>query len=73
MHLSENRGARHTFDSSYIKSQIKDHRGAIALFKKEIDSGQYPDAKAFASAALPTLRMPLNTIKTITANEGDTK
>lgn len=59
-----------TFDKSYIKSQIKDHRGAIALFKKEINSGQDPDAKAFASATLPTLRMHLNTIKTIAANEG---
>jgi putative membrane protein len=62
-----------TFDRSYIKSQIKDHRGAIALFKKESSSGQDPDAKAFAIAALPTLRMHLNTIKTIAANEGDAK
>ncbi len=59
-----------TFDKSYIKSQLKDHRGAIALFKKEINSGQDPDAKAFASATLPTLRMHLKTIKTIAANEG---
>jgi putative membrane protein len=62
-----------TFDKSYIKSQIKDHHGAIALFKKEIASGQDPDAKAFASATLPTLRMHLHTIKTIAANEGATK
>jgi putative membrane protein len=62
-----------TFDRSYIKSQIKDHRGAIALFKREIDSGQDPDAKAFATATLPTLRMHLHTIKTIAANEGDAK
>jgi putative membrane protein len=62
-----------SFDKAYVRSQIKDHHGAIALFKKEINSGQDPDAKAFASATLPTLRMHLNTIKTIAANEGDTK
>jgi putative membrane protein len=59
-----------SFDSAYIKSQIKGHRMAIALFKKEIDAGQDPDAKAFAGATLPTLRMHLRTIKTIAANEG---
>jgi putative membrane protein len=62
-----------TFDKSYIKSQIKDHYGAIALFKKEIASGQDPDAKAFASATLPTLRMHLKKIKAIAADAGITK
>jgi putative membrane protein len=59
-----------TFDKSYIKSQIKDHRAAIALFQKEIASGQDPDAKAFASATLPTLKSHLKAIKTIAADEG---
>jgi putative membrane protein len=62
-----------TFDKSYIKSQIKDHYGAIALFKKEIASGQDPDAKAFASATLPTLRVHLKKIKAIAADAGITK
>jgi putative membrane protein len=62
-----------TFDKSYIKSQIKDHYGAIALFKKEIASGQDPDAKAFASATLPTLRTHLKKIKAIAADAGITK
>jgi putative membrane protein len=44
-----------TFDKSYIKSQIKAHHEAIALFKKESMSGQDPEAKAFAAATLPTL------------------
>ena len=62
-----------TFDKSYIKSQIKDHYGAIALFKKEIASAQDPDAKAFAGATLPTLRMHLKKIKAIAADAGITK
>ena len=62
-----------TFDKSFLKTEIKDHRGAIALFKEEIAAGQDPDAKAFASATLPTLKMHLHTVKTIAANEGIAK
>jgi putative membrane protein len=61
-----------TFDKSYIKSQVKAHRETIALFKKEIASGQDPDAKAFATATLPTLQMHLKKIKGIAADEGVT-
>ena len=62
-----------TFDKSYIKSQIKDHRGAIALFNKEIASGQDPDAKAFASATLPTRRMHLKKVDALAADAGATQ
>jgi len=59
-----------TFDKSYIKNQLKAHRRAIALFNKEIASGQDPDAKAFASATLPTIQSHLKSIKTIAASDG---
>jgi putative membrane protein len=59
-----------TFDKSYIKSQTSDHQAAVALFKKEIASGQDPDAKAFASATLPTLQMHLKKIMAISADAG---
>ena len=59
-----------TYDKAYIKSQIKAHRAAIALFKKEISSGQDADAKAFATATLPTLQMHLKKINAIAANAG---
>jgi len=49
-----------TFDKSYIKSQIKAHHEAIALFKKESTSGQDPEAKSFASATLPKLHEHLH-------------
>jgi putative membrane protein len=49
-----------TFDKSYIKSQIKAHHEAIALFKKESTSGQDPEAKALATATLPTLHEHLH-------------
>jgi putative membrane protein len=31
-----------TFDKSYVKGQIKAHRDTIALFRKEISTGQEP-------------------------------
>jgi putative membrane protein len=61
-----------TFDKSYIKSQVKAHRDTIILFKKEIAGGQDPDAKAFATATLPTLQAHLKKIKGIAADQGVT-
>ena len=58
------------FDQVYIKSQLKAHRQTIALFKKEIATGQDSDAQAFASATLPTLRAHLKAIKGIAAGAG---
>ena len=59
-----------TFDKSYIKSQLKAHREAIALFRQEASSGQDPDAKAFAAATLPTLREHLKAIRRVAASAG---
>jgi putative membrane protein len=59
-----------SFDNSYIKSQLRAHRQTIALFKKEIASGQDTDAKAFATDTLPTLRAHLQAIVKIAADAG---
>jgi putative membrane protein len=59
-----------TFDKSYIKSMIKDHEKDIALFKKEAESGQDADAKAYAKATLPTLEAHLRKIRSIAKSEG---
>jgi len=59
-----------TFDKSYVKSQISAHQKAIALFRKEASSGQDADAKAFASATLPTLRSHLKAATSIGTNMG---
>ncbi len=59
-----------TFDKSYIKSQVKAHRETIGLFRKEAASGQDADAKAFASATLPTLRAHMKAINALAANAG---
>lgn len=59
-----------TFDKSYIKGMIKDHEEDIAEFKKEATSGKDPDARAFASATLPTLEAHLKKIQAIAASAG---
>lgn len=62
-----------TYDKSYIKGQIKAHREAVALFKKEIASGQDADAKSFAQQTLPTLQQHLKAARDIATQNGWTK
>jgi putative membrane protein len=62
-----------TFDKSYIKGQVQAHQNAVSLFRKEVASGQDPDAQAFAKATLPTLRSHLKAINAIAADAGVTK
>ena len=59
-----------TFDKSYIKGMVEDHQKDIAAFQKEAQSGQDPDAKSFANAALPTLKMHLAKIRAIASAAG---
>jgi predicted outer membrane protein len=49
---------------------VKDHEEDIAEFKKEAASGRDPDARAFASATLPTLEAHLKKIQSIAAEAG---
>lgn len=60
-----------TFDKSYIKGQVSAHQDAVALFQKEIDSGQDADAKSFAKKTLPTVRDHLNAINALAAGAGN--
>jgi putative membrane protein len=59
-----------SFDKSYIGSQIKAHEQTIELFKKEIGAGQDPDAKAFATETLPTVRAHLKAIRSVAVAAG---
>jgi putative membrane protein len=59
-----------SFDKSYVKGMIDDHKEDIKEFQKEVAEGQDPQAKAFASATLPTLRMHLRKIQSIAAAAG---
>jgi putative membrane protein len=62
-----------SFDKAYIKEQIKAHKDTIALFQKEISSGQDTQAQQFASATLPTLQAHLAKINQIAGAAGVTE
>jgi putative membrane protein len=59
-----------TFDKSFIKGMLTDHQETIKTFEKEARSGQDPDAKSFAQATLPTLKIHLKKIQAIAAAQG---
>jgi putative membrane protein len=47
------------FDKAYMSAMLKDARGDIEDFQKEVNSGSDKDLRGFASTALPTLRQHL--------------
>jgi putative membrane protein len=59
-----------SFDKAYIKNQLDAHRDTVALFKKEIASGEDSQAKQFAGATLPTVQSHLEQIRKIAADAG---
>jgi putative membrane protein len=59
-----------TFDKSYVKGMIEDHKSDIEEFQKEAAEGKDPQAKAFAAATLPTLRTHLQKIELIAKSAG---
>lgn len=59
-----------TFDKSYVKDMVEDHVKDIAEFEKEARDGKDPDAKAFATATLPTLREHLEKIRHVASMTG---
>ncbi len=44
------------FDKEYMRTQLKAHEQAIALFNRETNSGNDSELKAFAAKTLPTLQ-----------------
>jgi len=47
------------FDKGYIRSQVRDHEKAVALFEGASKSAKDPQLKQWAGQTLPTLRMHL--------------
>jgi putative membrane protein len=58
------------FDKAYVRYMIKDHKEDIEKFNHEAAQGRDDEAKAFASATLPTLHKHLDQIQTIASNAG---
>lgn len=52
--LSQLRGA--DFDKEYMKAMADDHDDTVKLLRNEIDNGQNPQLKSFASKTLPVVQ-----------------
>ena len=55
------------FDHAYVQGQIRDHQDTIALMEKEAASGKDPQAKAFATQTLPTVKAHLDMLQKMPA------
>lgn len=44
------------FDEQFMKTALRDHEKDTVEFQKEIDNGQNPDVKSFASKTLPIIQ-----------------
>ena len=59
------------FDRAYMDSQVRAHRDAVSLFKKESKSGKDAELKSFAANTLPALeehlKMATDLSKTVNA------
>lgn len=54
-----------SFDRSYVKQMVKDHKKDIAAFEKTSKSAKDADIKRFATEALPTLKSHLERVEAI--------
>jgi putative membrane protein len=58
-----NKASGAAFDQMYVAGQLADHKEAIDVFQKEINSGQDADLKSFATQTLPTLQHHLDMVE----------
>jgi putative membrane protein len=55
------------FDRHYAREQVQDHQKTVALFRKQADSGQDAQLKAFAQKYLPILQRHLDMAQSLSA------
>jgi putative membrane protein len=62
-----------SFDTSYVKAQLKAHEEAVSLFRGYAQNGQTAPLKAFAQKTLPMIEHHLEMIKSINQKMAGTK
>jgi putative membrane protein len=60
-----------SFDKAYANNQVVAHEKTVELFKKEAESSDKPELKAFAQKTLPTLEHHLEMAKQLKAKHTD--
>jgi len=58
------------FDRAYIEDMTKDHEKDVAAFRRESQSGQDAEIKAFAAKTLPTLEEHLKMVRDLQREVG---
>ncbi len=58
------------FDREYVRSLVKDHEQAVALFEAESKNGRDPQLKEFATKTLPALREHLEMAQKLAGQGG---
>ncbi|HKB45543.1 MAG TPA: DUF4142 domain-containing protein [Chitinophagaceae bacterium] len=53
------------FDRNYIDAMVKDHETTIDMFESAMKNTKDPDVNSFADKTLPTLRMHLDSAKSV--------
>jgi len=53
------------FDRAYVADMLRDHQMDVASFRKEAQSGQDSDVKAWAASTLPTLESHLSAVQAL--------
>ncbi len=56
-----------SFDSSYMKDMVSDHKDDVKAFQTEVDKGDDPDIKSWAAKTLPTLQEHLTMAESVEA------
>ncbi|MBK4989391.1 MULTISPECIES: DUF4142 domain-containing protein [Pseudomonas] len=59
-----------SFDKSYVNNQVDAHEKTVNLFKKEAESSDKPELKAFAAETLPKLEQHLQHAKALQTQHG---
>jgi putative membrane protein len=47
----------HSFDTAYMRSQVKDHQKTLDIFQTELNSGNHQQVKGYAGQYLPHIQM----------------
>lgn len=58
--------------SKYLKSEVKDHQRAIALFQEEAERGRNPTLRGYAQHTIPILQQHLAMAKSFSGNHSPT-
>jgi putative membrane protein len=58
-----------SFDRTFVRNEIQDHRRVLAEFKREASRGESPEIKAYAQQMIPTIENHLHEAESLANGE----